>query len=112
MADYGLILCLILTPIALRWITVWQMRRFCGVALNADQECKKMTGELSDIREATYQVERQESHYAARRSNLHRQIEAARAELAKLRRPAKGRIAVRPAKGRIAVRPAKGRIAA
>ena len=93
MADYGLILCLILPPIALRWITVWQMRRFCGVALNADQECKKMARELTDIREAIYQVERQESHYAALRSNLHSQIEESRAELAELRRPAKGRIA-------------------
>lgn len=52
-----------------------------------------MAGELSDIREAIYQVERQESHYAALRSNLYSQIEAARAELAELRRPAKGRIA-------------------
>lgn len=102
MADYGLILCLILIPLALRWITVWQMRRFYGVALSGNQEYKKMAGELSDIREAIYQVEREESHYAVLRSNLYSQIEAARAELAELRRPAKGRIAIRPGKGRIA----------
>ena len=93
MADYGLILCLILIPLALRWITVWQMRGFYGVALSGNQECKKMAGELSDIREAFYQVERQESHYVALRSNLCSQIEESRAELAELRRPAKGRIA-------------------
>ena len=93
MADYGLILCLILIPLALRWIAVWQMRRFYGVALSGNKECKKMVGELSDIREAIYQVEREESHYAALRSNLHSQIEESRAELAELRRPAKGRIA-------------------
>ncbi len=93
MADYGLILCLILIPLALRWITVWQMRGFYGVALSGNQECKKMAGELSDIREAIYQVERQESHYVALRSNLYSQIEESRAELAELRRPAKGRIA-------------------
>ena len=93
MADYGLILCLILIPLALRWITVWQMRGFYGIALSGNQECKKMAGELSDIREAIYQVERRESHYAALRSNLYNQIEESRAELAELRRPAKGRIA-------------------
>ena len=93
MADYGLILCLILIPLALRWIIVWKMRRFYGVALNGNQECKKMAGELSDIREAIYQVEGQESHYAALRSNLYSQIEESRAKLAELRRPAKGRIA-------------------
>ena len=93
MADYGLILCLILIPLALRWIIVWKMRRFYGVALNGNQECKKMAGEWSDIREAIYQVERQESHYAALRSNLYSQIEESRAELAELRRPAKGGIA-------------------
>ena len=93
MADYGLILCLILIPLALRWITVWQMRGFYGVALSGNKECKEMAGELSDIREAIYQVERRESHYAALRSNLYSQIDESRAELAELRRPAKGRIA-------------------
>ena len=93
MADYGLNLCLILIPLALRWITVWQIRGFYGVALSGNQERKKMVGELSDIREAIYQVERRESHYAALRSNLYSQIEESRAELAELRRPAKGRIA-------------------
>ena len=93
MVNYGLILCLILIPLALRWITVWQMRGFYGIALSGNRECKKMAGELSDIREAIYQVERRESHYAALRSNLYSQIEESRAELAELRRPAKGRIA-------------------
>ena len=93
MADYGLIMCLILILLVLRWITVWQMRGCYGIALSGNRECKKMAGELSDIREAIYQVERRESHYAALRSNLYSQIEESRAELAELRRPAKGRIA-------------------
>ena len=93
MTEYGLILCLILIPLALRWITAWQIGRFRSVVVKEDEEYKKMAGELNEIRDAIFQVERQQARYAARRSNLHMQIENARAELAEMRLPAKGRMA-------------------
>ena len=95
MTDIGLVACFVLLPLALRWITAWQIKQYRGVALKSDEEYKKMAVELSGIREAIHQVERQQSHYAAKRSLLYGQIEEARTELAKLRRLAQTRIATR-----------------
>ena len=95
MADIGLVACLILIPLALRWITAWQIKKYRGVALTSDEEYRKTAVQLSEIREAIHQVELQQSHYGAKRSLLYGQIEEARTELAKLRRPAQTRIATR-----------------
>ena len=95
MNDIGLIACLILIPLTLRWITAWQIKKYQGAALKSDADYKKIAIELNEIREAIHQVERQQSHYAAKRSLIYGQIEEARTELAKLRRPAQARIATR-----------------
>lgn len=93
MTEFALVLCLLLFPLTLRWITAWQIGQLRHTALKGDEEFKKMAGELNEIQDAIYQVERKQRHYVARRSLLYRQIEAARAELVELRRPANSRIA-------------------
>jgi len=93
LADIALGLCFVLIPLALRWITAWQMGRYSRAALRGDEEYRKLAGELNEIRDAIHGVERRRHQYASRRSHLRGQIEAARTELAALRRPAENRIA-------------------
>ena len=93
MTDIALGLCFVLIPLALRWITAWQMGRYRRAALRGDEEYRKLAGELNEIRDAIHGVERRRHQYVSRRSHLRGQIEAARTELAALRRPAENRIA-------------------
>ena len=91
--DFALILFLVLIPPLLRWVTAADMGRYRSEMLRSDEDYKKLVGKLSDIKEAQREVDRQQRQYASRRVRLYGQIEAARTELASLRRPLSSRVA-------------------
>ena len=91
--DFALLSIFALVPLVLRWITTWQIGRFRAAACKSDGECRELAGQLSQVREAICDVERQQRLCASRRSHLLGQINAARVELAEMRRPAETRIA-------------------
>ena len=93
MTDFALLLTFVLVPLALRWTTTWQIGRLRAAARKSDEEYRELAGQLSEVREAICDVERQQRQCAARRSHLLGQIDAARVELAEMRRPAETRIA-------------------
>lgn len=93
MTDFALILLLVLIPPLLRWATAVDMGRYRSEMLRSDEEYKKMVGKLSDIKEAQSEVDRKLRRYASHRVRLYGQIEAARTELASLRRPISSRVA-------------------
>ena len=84
---------LVLILLVLRWFTAWQMGRYRKVVLSGDETCKKLAGELHELRAAIDETKRRQRQYASHRSYLRGQIEEARAALAELRRPARNRIA-------------------
>ncbi len=93
MTDFALILLLVLIPPLLRWATAVDMGRYRSEMLRSDEEYKKLVGKLSDIKEAQSEVDRKLRRYASHRVRLYGQIEAARTELASLRRPISSRVA-------------------
>ena len=93
MTDIAIAVGLVLIPLALRWFTAWQMGRYRKVVLSGDETCKKLAGELHELRAAIDETKRRQRQYASHRSHLRGQIEEAREALAELRRPARNRIA-------------------
>ena len=93
MTDIAIAVGLVLIPLALRWFTAWQMGRYRKVVLSGDETCKKLAGELHELRAAIDETKRRQRQYASHRSHLRGQIEEARAALAELRRPVRNRIA-------------------
>ena len=93
MTDIAIGVGLVLIPLVLRWFTAWQMGRYRKVVLSGDETCKKLAGELHELRAAIDETKRRQRQYASHRSHLRGQIEEARAALAELRRPARNRIA-------------------
>ena len=93
MTDIAIGVGLVLILLVLRWFTAWQMGRYRKVVLSGDETCKKLAGELHELRAAIDETKRRQRQYASHRSHLRGQIEEARAALAEVRRPARNRIA-------------------
>ena len=93
MTDFAICIVLVLIPLTLRWFTARQMGRHRKVVLSGDETCKKLAGELHELRAAIDETKRCQHQYACHRSHLRRQIEDARAVLGELHRSTGDRIA-------------------
>ena len=93
MNEFAIGVGLVLVTLTLRWLTARQMGRSRKVLLSGDENCKKLAGELEEIRAASDEIQRRQREYASHRSHLRSQIKDARAALAELQRPDRDRIA-------------------
>ncbi|MFT5088982.1 MAG: hypothetical protein ACI906_001379 [Candidatus Latescibacterota bacterium] len=93
MFEYMLGSVLVLFTLCLRLVTVNSMKAQRNQVRQADGELRKIAGELNEVVDELQQVERQKRQYDFRRSRLLSQMEVARCELERLRRPASERLA-------------------
>lgn len=93
MFEYILGSSLVVFTLCLRLVTVNSMKAQRHKVRQADGELRKIAGELKEVVGELEQVERQQRQYDLRRSRLLSQMEVARCELERLRRPASDRLA-------------------
>lgn len=93
MLEYALGFTLILVPLCMRIVTADAMRKRTQYMQQIDGEFRAISDEMNDVQTQLQEAERQQRQYAIRRSRLLNEIDAARGELERLRRPAGVRMA-------------------